>query len=143
MFTNCLQTDRQTDRRTDGRRPDAIAQPTRNKRISRSVAARQNESMPHQSLKPRQYAAARYKTDHSLIEIIIDNKMQQKGPGYFKLNNSMLLNDEYQHQIKQKIHKVVENNTNCNPNTLWEVIKGTNAGSASLGERFRCSSRAT
>ncbi|KAH3888052.1 hypothetical protein DPMN_012074 [Dreissena polymorpha] len=30
----------------------------RNKRISRSAAARRNESMPLQSLKPRQYAAA-------------------------------------------------------------------------------------
>ncbi|KAH3774236.1 hypothetical protein DPMN_175611 [Dreissena polymorpha] len=33
-------------------------QPKRNKRISRSVAARRNESMPRQSFKPRQYAAA-------------------------------------------------------------------------------------
>ncbi|KAH3878194.1 hypothetical protein DPMN_002080 [Dreissena polymorpha] len=33
-------------------------QPKRNKRISRSAAARRNESMPRQSLKPRQYAAA-------------------------------------------------------------------------------------
>ncbi|KAH3703979.1 hypothetical protein DPMN_079032 [Dreissena polymorpha] len=33
-------------------------QPKRNKRISRSAAARRNESMPRQSLKPRHYAAA-------------------------------------------------------------------------------------
>ncbi|KAH3835689.1 hypothetical protein DPMN_109048 [Dreissena polymorpha] len=33
-------------------------QPKRNKRISRSAAARRNESMPRQSLKLRQYAAA-------------------------------------------------------------------------------------
>ncbi|KAH3895307.1 hypothetical protein DPMN_019468, partial [Dreissena polymorpha] len=33
-------------------------QAKRNKRISRSAAARRNESMQRQSLKPRQYAAA-------------------------------------------------------------------------------------
>ncbi|KAH3819678.1 hypothetical protein DPMN_121420 [Dreissena polymorpha] len=38
-------------------RPHTV-QPKRNKRFSRSAAARRNESMPRQSLKPRQYAAA-------------------------------------------------------------------------------------
>ena len=37
----------------------------------------------------------------------------------------MLLNKDYQNQIKQEINNVVENNTHCNPNTLWELIKGT------------------
>ncbi|KAH3895996.1 hypothetical protein DPMN_020166 [Dreissena polymorpha] len=36
----------------------STVQPKQNKRISRSAAARQNESMPRQSLKPHQYAAA-------------------------------------------------------------------------------------
>ena len=36
------------------------------------------------------------KTDHSLIQITIDNKKQDKGPGYFKLNNTILLKEEYQ-----------------------------------------------
>ena len=66
-----------------------------------------------------------YKTDHSLIEITIDNKIQDKGPGYFKLNNTILLKEDYQTQIKHEIKSVVELNKNSNPNTLWELIKGT------------------
>ncbi|KAH3849535.1 hypothetical protein DPMN_091938 [Dreissena polymorpha] len=46
----------------------------RNKRISRSAAARRNESMPRQSLKPRQYAAAMYLRDDSILESESDNE---------------------------------------------------------------------
>ncbi|KAH3790930.1 hypothetical protein DPMN_169138 [Dreissena polymorpha] len=38
---------------------NVTSRPKPNKRISRSAAARQNNSMPRQSLKPRQYAAAK------------------------------------------------------------------------------------
>ena len=54
---------------------------------------------------------------------MIDN--QQRGPGYFKLNNSVILEQAYQNKIKQSIHEIAEINKNANPNTLWQIIKGT------------------
>ena len=46
-------------------------------------------------------------------------------PWLFKLNNSLLLNEDYQETIKKYIAKTVEINKNANPNTKWERIKGT------------------
>ena len=50
---------------------------------------------------------------------------EQRGPGYFKINNSLLLQSEYQKQIKNTISETATNNVDANPNVLWEVIKGS------------------
>jgi len=63
-------------------------------------------------------------TDHSLVELKLHNIQPERGPGYFKINNSILLDTQYQTQIKQEILNTVQNNKDANPNTLWEVIKG-------------------
>ena len=49
---------------------------------------------------------------------------EQRGPAYFKINNSHLLQSEYQEQIKNTISETATNNVNANPNVSWEVIKG-------------------
>ena len=49
---------------------------------------------------------------------------EQRGPGYFKINNSLLLHDNYQEKIRNAIRKTAEINSSANPNVLWEVIKG-------------------
>ena len=49
----------------------------------------------------------------------------QRGPGYFKLNNSFLLDKEYQEIIKNSITEITLINEDANPNTLWELVKGT------------------
>ena len=56
------------------------------------------------------------------FNIVIDN--QPRGPGYFKLNNSVLLETEYQDKIKQSITEQAEINKEANPNTLWQIIEG-------------------
>ena len=66
-----------------------------------------------------------YKSDHSLVELNLDFIQQQRGKGYFKLNNSLLLKTEYQNTIRKGISDIVEINQGANPNTLWEIIKGT------------------
>jgi len=47
-----------------------------------------------------------------------------KGPGYFKLNNSLLLDTVYKNKIKTSIQEIVSFNEQANPNVLWEIIKG-------------------
>ena len=65
------------------------------------------------------------KTDHSPVVLHLCINKQKKGPGYFKMNNSILLDTEYQNIIKTSIQTIAEINANSNPNTLWEIIKGT------------------
>ena len=55
----------------------------------------------------------------------IELKQEAKGPGYFKLNNSLLLDEEYKVKIKRGINEITTINKDANPNTLWELIKGT------------------
>ena len=44
---------------------------------------------------------AGYKSDHLTADIKFDFSKINKGPGYFKLNNSLLLDKDYQNLIKQ------------------------------------------
>ena len=40
------------------------------------------------------------------------------------MNNSVILEKDYQIKIKNSIKEIVDINKNSNPNTLWELIKG-------------------
>ena len=66
-----------------------------------------------------------FRSDHSLVyfNLLIDT--QSRGPGFFKLNNSVILEQDYQNKIKQSIQEISEINKDCNPNTMWQLIKGT------------------
>ena len=64
-----------------------------------------------------------YKSDYSLVEINVDFIQQQKGKGYFKLNNSLILDKDYQTAIRKGILDIANINKEANPNTLWELIK--------------------
>ena len=65
-----------------------------------------------------------YKTDHNIVKIEINNNTEKKGAGYFKMNNSIILDEEYQKLIRKAIKDITNINSNCNPNTMWEIIKG-------------------
>jgi exonuclease III len=66
-----------------------------------------------------------FNTDHSLVKINLDFIKLDRGPGVFKLNNSILLDCEYQEKIKTAIQEITTINKDANPNTTWELIKGT------------------
>ena len=70
------------------------------------------------------YIKPGFMTDHSLVALKLNNIQPERGPGYFRLNNSILLDAQYQTQIKQEITYTIQNNNDANPNTLWEIIKG-------------------
>ena len=66
------------------------------------------------------------KTDHSLITIRAALHSNQRGPGYWKLNTSFLLDVNYVNQIRTTIQKVTDeyvNDDNVNPTLMWEMIK--------------------
>ena len=49
---------------------------------------------------------------------------EQHGPGYFKINNSLLLQNNNQGKIRNELRETAEINSLANSNVLWEVIKG-------------------
>ena len=59
------------------------------------------------------------------MRISLDFIKLDRGPGVFKLNNSILLDSEYQDKIKTAIDETTTTNKDANPNTIWELIKGT------------------
>ena len=67
---------------------------------------------------------AGYRSDHSLVTVNLNFSKHEKGPGYFKVNNSLLLDTEYQNKMRNSIQEIALLNSSSNANTLWEIIKG-------------------
>jgi hypothetical protein len=70
------------------------------------------------------YISTGYCSDHSPVVFELNTSKLERGPGYFKMNNSFLLNNEYQQNIRKSITEIVELNKEANPMILWEIIKG-------------------
>ena len=67
-----------------------------------------------------------YKTDHSLISIHLANDANPRGPGFWKLNTSFLLDEEYVGLIKKTITDVANeyaNNNEMGVILLWDTMK--------------------
>ena len=67
-----------------------------------------------------------YKTDHSLIEIKIATHSNMRGPGFWKLNTSLLKEIDYVNQIRAAIKDTQEeykNDSSVNDALMWEMIK--------------------
>ena len=67
-----------------------------------------------------------YKTDHSLITIHLANNNNPRGPGFWKLNTSFLLDDEYVDLVKKTIDNVANeyrNNVEVDAVLLWDTMK--------------------
>ena len=67
-----------------------------------------------------------YRTDHSLITIHLAGNNNPRGPGFWKLNTSFLLDSEYIETIKKTIDEVsMENRNNDDVDVvlLWDTIK--------------------
>ncbi len=72
-----------------------------------------------------------FRSDHSLIDLKLKRCIEDRGPGFWKFNSSLLSNQEYVNYIKDCINRTVEDNVNLNPSLLWEMIK-LNVRSASI-----------
>ena len=67
-----------------------------------------------------------YKTDHSMILLKIALHYNPRGRGFWKLNTSLLQEDEYLRQTKIVIHQTkneYKSDNSVNPALLWEMIK--------------------
>jgi len=64
-----------------------------------------------------------YLSDHSRIYLNIKLSKAVRGPGFWKLNTSLLNDREYCDLIKNNIRDTVNNNYGIEPMLLWETIK--------------------
>ena len=67
-----------------------------------------------------------FRTDHSLISLHLKLNENIKGPGFWKLNTSLLTELPYVNLIKETIKSVVvqyKDDQNVNEILLWEMIK--------------------
>ena len=81
-----------------------------------------------------------YKTDHSLIEITVATHSNMTGPGFWKLNTSLLTEMDYINQIRAVIKDTQEEYQNdifVNNALMWEMIKLNIIRQQSLNESPR------
>ena len=71
-----------------------------------------------------------FKTDHSLISIILLPIISQRGKGFWKLNCSRLKDQQFVETIKNTIQTTAEINKQADPNLLWDTIKMAIRGEA-------------
>lgn len=64
-----------------------------------------------------------YLTDHNSIRMILQTDKLERGPGFWKLNTSLLQDKDYVDAIKRVIVETVNLNTEVDPQLLWETIK--------------------
>ena len=67
-----------------------------------------------------------FKTDHSLITLHLTNNTNPRGPGFWKLNTSLLSDEEYIGLIKKTIKEVAneyKNNNEVDATLLWDTMK--------------------
>jgi len=63
-----------------------------------------------------------FRSDHSLVSFIISPRIP-RGPGFWKLNTSLLSDVSYVNCIKVVIENTIKDCCENNPNTTWEMIK--------------------
>jgi len=66
-----------------------------------------------------------YRTDHSCVVLNISFTKSKRGKGYFKINNSLLIDRQYRHSIKKAKNDTMVFNRKANANVIWELIKGS------------------
>ena len=64
-------------------------------------------------------------SDHKIALLTIKAKLEERGKGYWKINNSILLNDDYIALIKNLISDFESNNPkqHVTPHIRWETLK--------------------
>lgn len=67
--------------------------------------------------------SAGIKTDHKCILILLNLNKTNKGPGWWKLNTSILLDKLYQEKIKEILEKTKQKYSSLSKQLLWEISK--------------------
>ena len=66
-----------------------------------------------------------FQTDHSMISLNISSHTNKRGPGFWKLNTSLLNEEIYVNLIKETIHETqveYKDDASVSPTLLWDMI---------------------
>ena len=63
------------------------------------------------------------KSDHCIVNINIEINQQKRGPGFWKMNNSLLQNKDYVDFIKGVMKDIKNNDVDLDAQTLWDFCK--------------------
>ncbi len=64
-----------------------------------------------------------YCTDHSAVIISLNMQNNPRGPGFWKMNRSLLEDIDYVEMIKKVIKETTDLNEGANPQLMWETVK--------------------
>ena len=64
-----------------------------------------------------------FKSDHSCITMSLKSTLGVRGRGYWKLNASLLEDDNYVDEIRYVLVQIINDNFHLNVSDLWETIK--------------------
>lgn len=64
-----------------------------------------------------------YKSDHDIVQTIINTSKETRGPGFWKLNCELLNHPDYTAQIEECIDNTVIDNPGTEASLLWDTIK--------------------
>ena len=64
-----------------------------------------------------------YKTDHSLVSLVLSRFTQKRGPGFWKLNTSLLTDPQNNDSIRLEILNVLDEAKNLSSVKRWEFLK--------------------
>ena len=62
-------------------------------------------------------------TDHNMVQLVLQHAATKRGPGFWKLNTSLLRDKKYIEMVKESIKTTVNENKQCNDGLLWDFIK--------------------
>ena len=62
-------------------------------------------------------------TDHRALYICIELTTNERGVGYWKLNNRLLQNKDYVGMMNLEIERTLHASVNKQPNEIWEILK--------------------
>lgn len=62
-------------------------------------------------------------SDHSFISFSFHTHSVKRGPGFWKINNSLMNDPNYVEIINDLILKELDNNVSINPSVRWELLK--------------------
>ena len=64
-----------------------------------------------------------YRSDHSLVSLVLIKSITKRGPGFWKLNTSLLVDTNTVKNIKDYIIFIMNENVNLDPFQCWEFLK--------------------
>ena len=64
-----------------------------------------------------------HRSDHSAITLTVIKKVPKRGPGFWKMNTSLLLHECNRQEIRKVIRSTIESHPDMNVCNLWEYVK--------------------